>query len=214
MTLDLQKLSETTDYLIERNIRALQIHRFAGGEGAHLARLERWAELPVGARVADMGCGVGEVARVFKELRPDLSFCLVNISEAQLLYADQTMQQYACSFLDVQEPAESFDAVLFCFSIGHENPAAAISEARRLLKPGGVLFIYDMVRHSGDNDAISKIDYAVFPREYMESVSDGFRLDYYMEPFDSGEFGEYVLGDDYGKFFAGTAPAIWRFLKE
>ena len=94
--INLDHLAVITDDFVRKNIKVLQIHRFADGEFDHLKRLERWAELPFGARVADLGCGVGEVARIFKQLRPDLSFCLVNISEAQLLYADPTMQRYAC----------------------------------------------------------------------------------------------------------------------
>tara|TARA_R100001377_G_scaffold31964_1_gene17443 strand:- start:150 stop:791 length:642 start_codon:yes stop_codon:yes gene_type:complete len=212
--LDLDQLSEITDDFVSRGVRVFQIHRFAGSEFHHVKRLERWAEIPHGARVADLGCGVGEVSRIFKEIRPDLSFCLVNISETQLLHADHTMQQYACSFLNVPEPDESFDAVLFCFSIGHEDHAVAMSEARRLLRPGGILFIYDMVRSFGDNEIMADVNYAVLPKKYMESVSEGFCLDYYMEPFDNGSYGKQILGDDYSKFFDGTLPAIWRFLKE
>ena len=211
--INLDQLSESTAILVRNNIKVLQIHRFANDEFNHLKRLERWAELPLGARVADLGCGVGEVARTFKYLRPDLSFCLVNISEAQLLYADPTMQQYPCSFLDVPEPNESFDAVLFCFSIGHEDQDKAMAEAHRLLKTGGVLFIYDMVRKSGDNETMRDVSYTVWPRSHMESVAVGFDLDYYMEPSDDGSYGEEILGDDYQKVFNGTVPAIWRFIR-
>ena len=70
------------------------------------------------------------------------------------------------------------------------------------------------VRNSGDNEIMAAVDYTVFPRKYMESVSAGFCLDYYMEPFDNGSYGKQILGDDYNKFFNGTSPAIWRFLKE
>jgi len=212
--INLDQLAAVTDDFVKKNIRVLQIHRFADGEFDHLKRLERWAELPFGARVADLGCGIGEVARTFKQLRPDLSFCLVNISEAQLLYADPAMQQYACNFLNVPEPDGSFDAVLFCFSIGHEDQDEAMAEARRILRPGGILFIYDMIRKSGNNKIMEDVSYTVWPREHMESASIGFDLDYYMEPFDSGSYGEQILGDDYEKFFGGTSPAIWRFTKK
>jgi ubiquinone/menaquinone biosynthesis C-methylase UbiE len=211
--LDLDRLAVTTEDFVARNIRVLQIHRFAKSEFRHVKRLERWAEIPHGARVADLGCGVGEVSRIFKQLRPDLSFCLVNISEAQLLYADPAMQRYTCSFLNIPEPDESFDAALFCFSIGHEDQAEAIAEARRILRPGGILFIYDMIRKSGDNKIMEEVGYTVWPRGHMESASIGFDLDYYMEPFDSGFYGKQILGEDYDKFFGGTLPAIWRFLK-
>tara|TARA_R110000823_G_C15748125_1_gene481586 strand:- start:40 stop:681 length:642 start_codon:yes stop_codon:yes gene_type:complete len=212
--IDLDSLAIITHALVQNNIRVLQIHRFADHDFDHVKRLERWAELPLGAKVLDLGCGIGEVSRILKQLRPDLSFCLVNISKEQLLYADTTMKQHVCSFLNVPEPDESFEAAMFCFSIGHENQAKAMHEAYRLLKPNGVLFIYDMVRKSGNNENMEGVSYTVWPRDLMESSASGFCLDYYMEPQDDGSYGKYVLGDDYKHVFKGTIPAIWRFVKK
>ena len=77
-----------------------------------------------------------------------------------------------------------------------------------------MLFIYDMIRKSGNNKSMENVSYTVWPREHIESASIGFTLDYYMEPFDSGSYGEQVLGSEYGKIFNGTSPAIWRFTKD
>ena len=208
-----EALAEQTPLAIKNGFRVFQFHRFADDDFSHVQRLERWAELPVGARVADMGCGIGEVSVIFKILRPDCSFCLINISEEQLLYAPPEMPRHTCSFLDVPEPDESFDAVLFCFSIGHEDQEKAIAEAHRLLKPEGILFIYDMVRVSGDNKNMESVQYTVWPREYMENIADGFLLDYYMEPTDNDKCVKEILEAGHEKVFKGTIPAIWRFIK-
>ena len=209
-----EALAEQTPLAIKKGFRVFQIHRFAEDDFSHVQRLERWAEFPIGSRIADMGCGIGEVSVILKILRPDCSFCLINISEAQLLYAPPEMPKHVCSFLNVPEPNKTFDVVLFCFSIGHEDQKKAIAEAHRLLKPKGVLFIYDMVRISGDNKNMESVQYTVWPRNYMESIANGFHLDYYMEPSDNGEYGKEILGEEYEKVFKGTIPAIWRFIKD
>jgi SAM-dependent methyltransferase len=131
----------------------------------------------------------------------------------QLDYADQDYPAHCCDFCDVPEKDQSFDAAMFCFSIGHANHAKAIVEAKRLLKPGGVLFIYDMVRVSGSNAAMIDVDYAVYDKEFMVKVASGFALDFYMEPSDSGQYGREILGDGFNTVFQGTIPAIWRFTK-
>jgi SAM-dependent methyltransferase len=193
----------------------LQAHRFAASDFDHVAQLHNWAELPKNAYVLDAGCGVGETAKIFKELRPDLDFCLVNLSDVQLAYAPPKMEQHCCDFCAVPEPDGVFDAALFFFSIGHADAGAALREAGRLLRKGGVLAIYDMVRVSGDNSAMACVQYEVHPRGVMarEAEKAGFKADFYIEPYDDGRYGYSVMGDEYSKVFGGTIPAFWRFVK-
>lgn len=201
-----------TKILVESGMRLFQIHRFAGSDNDHIERLLQWADFPDGATVADMGCGVGEVAHVMSGMREDLVFVLVNISGLQLEYAPD-MKKIQCDFHSVPLAADSLDAVMFCFSIGHGEPRLALNEAHRLLKPGGVLFIYDMVRVSGDNSSMDAVSYKVNDRSAIENDAVGFSLDFYMEPSDRGGFGHSLLGADYDRIFVGTVPAIWRFIK-
>ena len=212
--LDLTALADATRAAVSAGHRVFQAHRFADTELAHLDRLERWAELPHGARVIDLGCGVGSVAQRFQARRPDLRFYLVNISAAQLEYAPE-FPSYCGDFCSVPEPDGSFDAVLFCFAIGYADRDTALAEAYRLLRPGGVLFIYDMVRVSGDNQGMQEVSYTVDPRASMEQAARqaGFVSDFYLEPADRGNYGEMVLGPQFDTIFHGTIPAIWRWVK-
>jgi ubiquinone/menaquinone biosynthesis C-methylase UbiE len=212
--LDLTALADATRAAVGAGHRVFQIHRFAETEAAHLARLERWAELPDEARVIDMGSGVGEVAKRFRCIRPDLSFTLVNISAAQLEYSPE-FPSYCGDFCAVPEPNNSFDAALFCFSIGYADRDAALAEASRLLRPGGVLFIYDMVRVSGDNQGMQEVSYTVDPRADIDqaALQAGFVSDLYLEPADRGNYGKTVLGSQFDAIFHGTIPAIWRLVK-
>ena len=212
--MDIAAVDKATHDLIGLGVRVFQVYRFADTEALHIRRLLGWADIPLDACVIDMGCGIGEVAKSFSLDRPDLDFTLVNISEFQLSYADPAHICLAASFLNVPQPDETFDCVLFMFSIGHEPAAPALAEAARLLKPGGVLFISDMIRVSGDNLKMrALVDYEVHPRAAMEAAAFGFDLDWYMEPTPDESFGEQLLGDGFNSIFAGTIPAIWRFTK-
>jgi ubiquinone/menaquinone biosynthesis C-methylase UbiE len=213
--MNLALVEQTSKVAIEGGCRVFQAHRFAASEKEHVERLARWAELPDGASVIDLGCGTGEVARIMREQRPDLRFTLVNLSPLQLSYAPHDMTRHCCDFRDVPEPAAAFDAALHCFSIGHEDIAEGFAEAARLLRAGGVLFVYDMVRVSGDNSSMACVEYEVHNRADMcaAALRSGLRLDFYMEPQDDGAFANAQIGEAYPVIFAGTIPAVWRFIK-
>lgn len=195
--MNIAAVEEQTDVLVSAGIRVLQIHRFADTEMKHIERLARWAEFPSG-RIIDMGSGTGEVAKVMAQLRPELDFTLINISKGQLTYSPG-IRQHHCSFLNVPEPDGAFDGAMFCFSIGHEDHKAALWEAGRLLRKGGVLLIYDMV--SLKSIELPGLDYHVEP--WISSPR--FQLDFYMEPQDRWHIAP--------EQFAGARAAIWRFIR-
>ncbi len=213
--MDVRLIDELTPEMVARGVKVYQIHRFADSDYEHVKRLERWAEIPLDAHVIDLGSGVGEVAKVFSSVRRDLVFTLVNVSSEQLRYSPREMEKIHASFLKVPRESEEYDAALFCFAIGHEKHEDALKEAHRILKKGGVLFIYDMVRVSGSNETMVDVEYKVLPRGEMEKLASliGFKSDVYIEPHDDGKYGVSVLGDSFHTVFQGTIPAIWRFIK-
>lgn len=213
MSFDLKLVESVTPFLVAAGHKVFQFHRFAGSEFSHVKRLERWAEFPHNAKVIDLGCGTGEVARLMAGFRPDIRFTLVNISPVQLLYADKEMVAHCVSFLDVPEDDETFDGAMFCFSIGHEDLSESLKEAARLLKKDGVLFVQDMALCSGNAQNLAALYYEVRTRSEMESKaqSAGFKLDLYCEPQDDGRYGNAVLGNFFNDLTAGVIPAVWRF---
>lgn len=215
MSFNLQLVESITPGLVEAGHKVLQFYRFADSELSHVARLEKWAEFPNNAKVIDLGCGTGEVARLMASFRPDINFTLVNISPVQLLYADKEMAAHCVSFLNVPEDDNKFDGVMFCFSIGHEDLHKSLREASRLLKKGGILFIQDMALCSGDAKNLLDLDYEVRTRAEMESSAKltGFKLDLYCEPQDDGKYGKEVIGDSFDNIISGVIPAVWRFKK-
>lgn len=213
--MDTSLIDSVTADLVSHGHKVFQIHRFADNDYTHVLRLEKWADFKVGSRVIDLGCGVGEVSRIMKEVRRDLSFTLVNISSMQLGYADECFIKHCCDFCDVPEPDGQYDAAMFLFSIGHSDANKAMQEAFRLLNSNGVLFIYDMARTHGDNKNMDCVSYQVNSKDQMIKAAQdsGFKLDFYLEPCDWGEYGKSLFGDDFYTVFNGTIPAIWRFTK-
>jgi ubiquinone/menaquinone biosynthesis C-methylase UbiE len=194
--------------------RLLQFFKFAPDERSHIDRLLRWAELPLNAKVIDLGSGTGEVTRVMKEIRPDLSFCLVNLSEYQLSLSDEK-HKHCCDFCNVPEPDGAFDAAMFCTSIGHAEIGEALKEASRLLKNGGVLFISDLVKNETGKLNIPSIEYNVYCRADLEDEAQkyGLNLDFYMEPIENKMLGEMISSKTLNAVLNGAIPANWRFVK-
>jgi len=122
----------------------LQTHKLADNDRDHAAALLEHFDPPMRAHVLDAGSGVGAVASLMTELRPDLRFSLLNISAAQLELAPGSMVKIHGDFQRMPVADAAFDAVMFNYSLGHGLLDACIGEAARVLRPGGVLFIYDL----------------------------------------------------------------------
>jgi SAM-dependent methyltransferase len=110
------------------------------------------AGLRRGMRVADLGCGVGTVTGMLAKLvGPEGLVVGIDSSAAQLAKArehvngDGAYVAFAqTSATDVDLPSESFDLVYCRFLLIHlPDPASALREMRRLLKPNGILVCED-----------------------------------------------------------------------
>lgn len=155
---NLQAVEEATKSLIASNIRVFNAFLFAQTERDHVMRLMQFMDLPENAVVLDAGCGIGETARLMSEVRPDLTFKLLNISQAQLEHCPDGMERLLSDFCDMPLPDTSVDVVMFHFSICHTSELDTVMrEVRRVLKEGGSLFINDMSREYGDNTLMQAV---------------------------------------------------------
>lgn len=156
--MNLQAVDAATGPVLDRGIRVFA-DLFGQDEGAHVDALLAFLDPPEGALVVDMGCGIGEVARLMVERRPDLDILLVNSSIEQLALAPDDMPRIVGDFHHVEAiPTGSADVVMFSYALCHSGDwPTALAEAYRLLKPGGLLFIIDMARLSGDNEAMARM---------------------------------------------------------
>lgn len=208
----LAAIQAATPEVGRRGHRVLHGAMLADTEAEHVRALADMMDLPQGALVADLGCGIGEVARLMGADRPDLRWVQVNLSDAQIRQADGA--RVVADFHALPLADASVDAVLFLFSLCHGDLGAAMREAARITRPGGVCFIFDMVRLAGDNTASEAALFARFHSpETMraEAAAAGWRLDLGFPPAVRRNVLRELLADQHDAILAGCRPAIWRF---
>jgi ubiquinone/menaquinone biosynthesis C-methylase UbiE len=203
-------INESTKFLVGNGQYILQAYRFADTDTAHAKKLLSWASIPHGSSVIDMGSGTGAVSLIWSKLRDDLSFCLVNLSEYQLGILPKFCDQICCDMEEVPVSGCTFDAAVCLFSIGHTDYESTLAEMTRIVRPGGIVFVYDMI---GDSPRLSELSYRLAGREGMERAakSCGLVLDFYMEPRDHGCKASQMEG--FEEVFGSLRPVIWRWVK-
>lgn len=145
--MNLPKVEQATQALLDQGIRVFNAFLFAESERCHVNRLMEFMRLPADGVVLDVGCGVGETARLMAAARPDLQFQLLNVSPMQLASCPEDMTRVLGDFNDLPLPSASVDVVMFHYSICHASDIERVlREARRVLREGGSLFINDMSR--------------------------------------------------------------------
>jgi 3'-phosphoadenosine 5'-phosphosulfate sulfotransferase (PAPS reductase)/FAD synthetase/ubiquinone/menaquinone biosynthesis C-methylase UbiE len=142
----IEAINHATDLALAQGLRVMQTHYFDGSQLNHCRRLLQWMKPRQGAHIVDAGSGIGEIARLMSEIRPDLRFTLVNISAYQLGMSPEgePFQPILADFTASGLAAESADIVMFNSALCQMPINQALSEARRVLKPDGQLFISDL----------------------------------------------------------------------
>ncbi len=202
--------------VIEKGHAILQIHRLAPTDEGHVQALLAAFDIPRGASVLDCGCGVGAVAIHMYEERPDLKITLLNISQAQLDLCPHWFPAIAANFHDIPTADETFDAVMYGYSIGHGLIDNVLREAARVTKRGGVVFIYDLA--ADDSRAlIASMGYKAHPfsRVLEAAASAGLSVDVarIVDESDVTGFIGLIGQAAYDHIFAGVKPVLYRFVK-
>lgn len=107
-------------------------------------------DFPPGARVAEIGCGTGPVARTLAALPGVGEVVGVDpspffVERARELARDLPNLTFVLGDgREVPLEDDSFDVVVFHTTLCHiPSPGEALAEARRLLRPGGTLAVFD-----------------------------------------------------------------------
>jgi SAM-dependent methyltransferase len=147
---------------------AYRLHILQNIYGPGTRQLFQQAGLKRGMRVADIGCGVATVTQMLAELvGPEGDVVGVDLSGAQLAQARQRIDSAGltniclveASASDTGLPPASFDMVYCRFLLLHlPNPAAALREMYRLLKPGGTLVCEDGDLTTAGSEPASALD--------------------------------------------------------
>lgn len=214
MSAYLAAIHAATPEVVDRGHRVLHGAMLADTEAGHIRVLAALMDLPRGALVADLGCGIGEVARLMAADRPDLRWVQVNLSEPQIRQADGV--RVVADFHHLPLADASVDAVLFLFSLCHGDLAAALREAARVTRPGGLCFIFDLARLSGDNAASEAALFARFhsPEAVLrEASAAGWLPDIVRAPAVRRNVLRELLADHFDAILSGCRPAIWQFTR-
>lgn len=143
------------------------IHGFSSDEQSRLVRQARMFETKLfshidysdATRLLEVGCGVGAQTEILLRRFPNLHVTGVDRSAAQLAAAERnlaaaawcdaryTLQQADATDLPFAE--RSFDAAYLCWVLEHmPSPARVLSEVRRVLSPGAVVYVTEVLNSS------------------------------------------------------------------
>lgn len=151
MVVDLYtRIKEQTADVLETIAKSLEIRAGEPAMRAICASYLGEIRLPDEARILEVGCGNGAATRhIMEYLSPaqlvgvDPSAGLIEMAVAA--FADQPRAAFTVGdAVETGQPSESYDLVIAHTVYSHlPAPDAALAEARRVLRPGGMLVIFD-----------------------------------------------------------------------
>lgn len=138
-----------------------------------------------GDRVADLGCGPATQLAMAARLQPEAEFLGIDLSDEMLGRAQAHISEQGISNVDFQRgditalnevPENALDAVVSTVALHQLDSLqafrACLSEAARILKPGGGLYIVDFGRLKSERS----IEY--FATQYADRQPELFTIDY------------------------------------
>ena len=182
------------------------LHGFSPTEQARLMKQARLAESTIfrnidyagATRLLEVGSGVGAQTEILLRRFPDLHVTCVDLNTAQVAAARQNLGsrpwldgRYALHEADATDlPFEprSFDAAFLCWVLEHvPAPARALSEVRRVLQPGSVVYVTEVMNASFLLDP-----YSPHIWRYWMAFND-FQYDHGGDPFVGAKLGNLLL---------------------
>lgn len=164
----------TVEAIEQSGSRLLQMHRLGDSDLEHTRALLNLFDFPQGAVVADIGCGVGDLALVMQAERTDLDFVLVNPSLAQLQMCPERFLKILATAENLPIERGDVDALMVTYALGHMDLPLFAQQAMRILAPGQKLCIFDLFKQFDHDDCSLAEDLNYAERHVME-VIDTFR---------------------------------------
>lgn len=151
----MEALEHATRQALSSGCSVFQLLQVGASEREHVQWLLDALDPEDGAEILDVGCGVGTVAEMMSEMQSSLRFTQVNNYAFQLercRVGRRLLADMAC-MRGVGDG--TFDHAMCLYSIGYARDLeAAAYEIRRVLRPGGTLFVYDF---TGPADRVQEI---------------------------------------------------------
>lgn len=182
------------------------VHGFSPAEQDRLLRQARMAEPIVFhdidysgvQRLLEVGSGVGAQTEILLRRFPDLHVTCVDLSAGQLAAARRNLDgmpwldgRYALQQADATDlpfEARSFDGAFLCWVLEHvPQPARVLGEVRRVLAPGAVVYVTEVMNASFLLDPYSPNVW-----RYWMAFND-FQFDAGGDPFVGAKLGNLLL---------------------
>jgi SAM-dependent methyltransferase len=202
-------VGSVTDWLLSRGHSVLQLYLLhQGDERRHSLDVLQRVNVPPGARVLSLGCGVAGMERYWQHARPDIRFTLVNASRAQLV---RCLCHGKLVHGDMRDPTMLaalglHDVVVMAYSLHHaDSVPSMITMARCYLKPGGTLLVLDVIDTSEHfNDAVQYRGLESSDLQRAGLVRLDYGLQWHRLPDD-------VLGKHVAEVLdeGGATPSMW-----
>ena len=186
------------------------LHGFSPVEQERLRRQARFAEHTIyqnvnfssSKKVLEVGCGVGAQSEILLRRFPDIKLTAIDLSDKQLAAAKSSLSKHAfakdryelkqMSGEDLKFEAESFDGAFLCFVLEHvPDPRRVLSEVRRVLSPGGIVYITEVLNSSFFLDPYSPNVW-----KYWMAFND-YQYDQKGDPFMGAKLGNLLMQNGY-----------------
>jgi len=150
-----------------------------------LVTLAAAATNPGATRILDVGCGAGNYSLKLLQSLPDVDVTLVDLSHPMLMRAAKRIaavssgpvQVMQGDIRDLEFSAAQFDVILAAAVLHHLRGEgewhAAFSKFHRILKPGGSVWIVDLVEQS--TEAVQALMWARYGQYLTEFKDEAFR---------------------------------------
>lgn len=201
-------LEAIKDTLSEVPQKVLQTHFYAPTEREHVAYLLDVLNPQQGARILDAGCGYGEVARIMKDIRPDLEFVLANVVPHQLDRCPEGMETLLADCHDLPMEDGSVDIAMYHSALCNMDADRALREARRVSKR---IMVNDMARWGGDDQEVQELLQCTVLHEsdLVDAIQNsGFEVTQVIRPKSNSDHFRALLPGIYDRLFAQVYPII------
>lgn len=189
-----QKLKSSVEQIRQRFDQ--DVERFSNLESGHSATVDSPLALelitraaakssPRATSVLDIGCGAGNYTLKLLQAAPDLNVSLVDLSQPMLDRAAQRIrpatkgeiQTRQADIRDLELGENQFDIILaaavFHHLRGEAEWRAVFAKCFAALKPGGGLWIFDMIEHS--SAAVQELMWARYADYLVQFKGEGYR---------------------------------------
>ncbi|WP_413290262.1 class I SAM-dependent methyltransferase [Bdellovibrio sp. HCB337] len=150
----------------------------------------------------EVGCGVGAQSEIILRRFPDLTLTGIDRSTKQLAVAQHNLAKtpYAVGRFDLREmdatamefDANSFDGAFLCWILEHvPDPIRVLSEVRRVLRPGSLVYITEVMNSSFFLDPYSPNVW-----KYWMAFND-YQLKQKGDPFVGAKLGNFLMSLGY-----------------